>query len=230
MKNDESKETTAVLQSIYGANTNFYKFFEAQRVMVQEYLLGGAKRNTTMDELIFGFEDLRIPHLYDEMDYFSGGRHAVLTSIISPIFNDASKSAKMEKVGLYTGSLDQERLGKIRFVNDKDYVNKKVAVFNGTALNLVQVSPTPKPVVFTKSIATNGMQFPANLKDDAPIGVFSPELLTIFNYQPHDKVHTTDSGIFVQSYKSDDQPTDRVSKMSSGLDISTDVKENRIDV
>jgi hypothetical protein len=45
---------------------------------------------------------------------------------------EAQPEAKEEKVGIYTGSLKTERLGEVRFVNDKDYVNMKKTFNNGT--------------------------------------------------------------------------------------------------
>ena len=72
MTNPESPESTAKLNEIYGSQTNFYKFFDAQRLMVQEYLLGGQNTTITLSELLYGYNDERISHIYDEMDYFGG--------------------------------------------------------------------------------------------------------------------------------------------------------------
>lgn len=72
MNNPESDETKEKLSEIYGNQTNFYQFFDAQRLMVQDYLLGGQNTTITVDELLYGYNDERITHLYDEMDYFGG--------------------------------------------------------------------------------------------------------------------------------------------------------------
>ena len=47
-----------------------------------------------------------------------------------------------EKKGIYTGAIKKDDTSKIRFINDKNYFNKLVGVYDGTDKQILQVSPT----------------------------------------------------------------------------------------
>jgi hypothetical protein len=62
-----------------------------------------------------------------------------------------------------TGALEQERIARIRQINEKPYLNIKKDIFNGTGPTTLEVNPYPKIVPL--SDMTNGMQYKPDIND-----------------------------------------------------------------
>ena len=61
------------------------------------------------------------------MDVFSG-KEVFLSSFVSQIYHEMSPHSKNEMKGIYTGDVNVDHTCKIRFINEKNYYNKLVAI------------------------------------------------------------------------------------------------------
>ena len=95
-----------------------------------------------MDQYIFGYDEHRIQFLFNEKG-INDGRELFLDSYVKQIYGELSPSYATETKGMYTGSLDVDNTGKIRFINDKNYINKMLNIFDGTTTQSLPVSPNP---------------------------------------------------------------------------------------
>ena len=73
--------------------------------MVQDYLLGGATTFKSYKDYIFGYNDPKIEHLFDEKDIFEG-RELFLDPYVSSIFNEKSDAIETQTIGIYTGAIN----------------------------------------------------------------------------------------------------------------------------
>tara|TARA_B110000285_G_C14953278_1_gene527887 strand:+ start:394 stop:582 length:189 start_codon:yes stop_codon:yes gene_type:complete len=61
-------------------------------------------------------------------------------------------------IGLFTGALKVDQVSKVRFNNNKDYVNKNLAIRDGFNYSNVAISPTPSTEnLLAFGNTTNGM-------------------------------------------------------------------------
>lgn len=116
-------------------------FIPIMRKMVQEYLLGGPCKTMSMDDYIFGYKNEKLESLYNELEY-QKGKEVSLQSNVNPVLTLNSSTSKSQVIGIYTGALRIDKVGMIRFNNDRNYVNKLLPIFDGNNMTNVQVSPT----------------------------------------------------------------------------------------
>ena len=133
MNNDESAETSAHLSSIYGGTMDVFDFYRQIQHMVEDYLLGGYKKEVSLYDHILGYSDPRFQHIFDETGFFEG--KDFLIDFVSPVFHELSDSYYKQVIGIYTGSVNMDRVSEMRYVNDKNYINKKVAILTGMISN-----------------------------------------------------------------------------------------------
>ena len=55
----------------------------------------------------------------------------MLDPFVNQIFNENSTYRQKEIQGIYPGSNNLDHISQIRFINEKNYLNKNVAVKNG---------------------------------------------------------------------------------------------------
>lgn len=119
---------------------------------------------------------------------------------------DTSQKSTSQVIGLYTGALKVDQISKVRFNNDKNYVNKLLPVRDGFNYSNVAISPTPSTEkLLTFGNTTNGMQFQAkNHSTDKfdSLSYYKQDHLTILNFVPSDE-QDSDYSIALDSYKSD---------------------------
>ena len=97
-------EKLDTLNSLYNMD-NFGLFFAGMRNMVQTYLLGGSIISQTYKDYIFGYNDAKIQHLFEEKDIFQG-RELFLDPFVSSIFNEKSQAIETQSIGIFTGAIN----------------------------------------------------------------------------------------------------------------------------
>jgi hypothetical protein len=127
--------------------------------MVQDYLFGGAYVSISEYQYVFGYQDTKIDHLYDESTV-QEGKELHLDDNVNQIINEQSTVFKNQTIGMFTGAIKKDETSKIRFLNDKNYVNKKINIFDGKKIHSLPVSPTAK--LQKLDLLYNGMQFAPN--------------------------------------------------------------------
>lgn len=83
---------------------------------------------------------------------------------------------------MYTGSISMDQVAKIRFVNQKDYININAKIYDGRNMTMYPQSPTPDLKQFENS--TNGNQWAINLTkaDNSTLSAYDLSYMTVFNY------------------------------------------------
>jgi len=202
LRNPSNDTNLALLKSLYQQD-DFYAFYETLRSMIQGYLFGGAETQVTEYQHLFGYEDARIAHLFDEKAV-QDGRELFLDSNVNIITNEQSSVVRNQTVGIYTGAIDKDQSSKVRFLNDVNYVNKKVNVFDGVGNHTLPVSPTVD--LETIDNLYNGMQF-APLSNDT-ISYFDTKFMTTFHMKEDGddsqfgKATSANPEIKIRTYKS----------------------------
>jgi hypothetical protein len=107
--------------------------------------------------LFFGYEDSSISLLHEDMSIFEG-KEVALNSFVTPMFNENSMTNQVQ--GIYTGSLNIQKISRIRFTNDRNYVNRLMNITVGNSTAAMQVSPSKvSEKLVSLDTSTNGMQF-----------------------------------------------------------------------
>ena len=106
------------------------------RIMVQDYLLGGASSKLTTEQIIFGYSDSNVLHLSDDNSYLDGSLVGFLDSYITPIFSETFNHNEIE---YESGS---NSTGKIKSINGLPFLNKKDQLSNGDNIETVKASAT----------------------------------------------------------------------------------------
>lgn len=104
--------------------------------MVQEYLLGGPCKTIKLNDFIFGYKNDRLDNLYDQFK-FQEGKEVALQQDVNPILDVMTNQSMSQVVGMYTGALKIDNVGKIRFNNDRNYLNKFMPIFDGNNMSYV---------------------------------------------------------------------------------------------
>ena len=160
--NTRTAEHAQVLDNIYGT-TNFFSFFDSMRNMVQDFLLGGTEIKLTKLDFIMGYTDDRVRYMFNTSDFFHG-KEVMLNRAVSPIFQEKSPLFNAQKKGIYTGSLNVTHSSKIRFLNEKNYINQMMYIFNGIDYQLIESAVTNEASITEENMqvlnTTNGVQFP----------------------------------------------------------------------
>jgi len=137
---------------------------------------------------------------------------------------------------MYTGAINKEDTSKIRFMNNKNYFNKWVGVFDGKNVQNLQVSPT---VDFKYIKDTyNGMQFAPNCNDT--IKYFDAKFMDVFSLQEdnsNDDVkygsteNKTNPQVDVKMFKPDPQtphPTETNTAFLLNQPVSFDIGDHKM--
>lgn len=137
MTRPTSPDNVQLLQSIYGI-ADFYKFFDGTRNMVQEYLLGGAWRDYSPEEIVLGYNETRWQYIFQNQtdmtfDFFQGNDIDVET-YVSPVLSVKSPRVTQQTVSMFTGSNQLDHVARVRFMNMKDYINVNSPIFDGTQI------------------------------------------------------------------------------------------------
>lgn len=198
---------------------DFYVLFAKLRIMVQEYLFGGALIQMSQYAYVFGYQDPRIQYLFAEKSV-QEGKEVHLDDNISILTNELSAVVMNQTAGMYTGAIKKDQTSKIRFINGKNYLNKKLNIFDGNKINSLTVSPTS--ALQSLDDLYNGMQFAPNSNDS--ITFFDHRYLMQFQMNekedmdfftsssgPHIKVkqytaQTQDNGLNLQAQFAFNQP------------------------
>lgn len=78
-------------------------------------------------DYLLGYDSVSNAHIYDEMDVYEG-QELHLHNRTSIIKNDKAPYFQNEIKGILTGGIAIADTSKIRFINDKNYINKLVNV------------------------------------------------------------------------------------------------------
>jgi hypothetical protein len=125
--------------------------------MVELYLFRGFSKELTLSELFFGYEDSSISLIHEDLSIYEG-KEVALNSFVTAMFNENSVSDQVQ--GIYTGSLNIQQISRVRFANDKNYVNRMMNISIGNITTPVQVSPSKvSEKLVSLDTSTNGMQF-----------------------------------------------------------------------
>lgn len=145
MTNAPTQANKDLLASIYNIS-DFFTFFADTRMMVQEYLLGGAFVEYKTLQVVFGYEEPRFKYIFvnqtDLNDDFFEGNDVDIDAFITPVLSLQSPRVTNQTVSIYTGSINMDQVAKVRFVNLKDYVNINSRIYDGRNFTLIPQSPT----------------------------------------------------------------------------------------
>ena len=129
---------------------DFTVVFAGLRTMVQNYILQSHTKTIKNSELLYGYWDDRIGYLYNDTDLWSG-KEFHLKPFVANILAEPSQQAipedpnllvfYMQKFGIYTGSLDTNNVAKIRYINDKSFINQITPIFDGLQVQNITISP-----------------------------------------------------------------------------------------
>ena len=80
------------------------------------------------------------------------------------------------------GTISESDVGKLRFINDKNYLNNLQEIYDGANRTFLPVAPFNKFQML--GYATNGMQFSPDLNDGShdKIQVYDSDLFTLNEY------------------------------------------------
>lgn len=161
LTNDQSQSTLDVLKNTY-KNSDMTTFLAVMRKMVQNFLLDGPCQKIKMSDMLNGYKNEKASILYDQKDgglQYQQGQEVIMNDQVTPIWDRSEKSTS-QVIGLFTGALKVDQVSKVRFNNDKNYVNKLLPVRDGFNYSNVAVSPTPSTEnLINFGNTTNGMQF-----------------------------------------------------------------------
>lgn len=129
--------------------------------MVQLYLFSGLQSTLTVDNWLNGFDADFFSEI-GEGDFFQGSDKDLL-SRVNPILNLNSDLVKNSEIRIDTGALRQERIARIRQINQAPYFNIQKEIYNGTGYVSTIINPWKQK--FEIKNATNGMQFKPNIED-----------------------------------------------------------------
>lgn len=114
------------MQNLYKID-NLPRFLSGSRNMIDKYLFGGAS-SLSLNAYLYGYVDRYIEHAFDERPFLAG-KEVDLEPYVSPILTDDQR--KNEQKGIYPGTIDINRVSSVRFINQKNYINKLVPIKNG---------------------------------------------------------------------------------------------------
>lgn len=83
----------------------------------------GPCQTIPLNHFIYGYNDHYIADLYSDEEFLKN-KEVAINSYITPIFTEKSPDLSNQKIGLFTGSNDLEQVSRVRFLNDKNYMNK----------------------------------------------------------------------------------------------------------
>jgi hypothetical protein len=174
--------------------------------MVGGYLFNQTTTKTlTKEEYLFGYEDTRLQLAFNNTaDYFDG-MEVDMPAYFTPTIVDKSPLSLEQKTGIYTGSVSLDKVARVRFLNEKNYLNRQMPIFDGAERTMMPVT-TGGIERFTK--ATNGMQFaPGVVQNDDKLTLFDDQLLALTDYKSNGDIDSdfgkSGSGIQVKRYDAD---------------------------